>query len=237
MSTARWACLALLVLSGAAVPCAHAAAPGGLATGKMVQLDVALVRAEPGTARSLMKSSGDWGALRGEHGAVFGLLATPGQTSRTACALERLENQGHARALARPRVVARSGVPCQVGVGAEEFATRVDFLPTALSNGRIHLEVELEASHLDQNAGVVIAGTIVPGRYAQRIHTTRELGGGQALVIGMPYFKPGTTETIPVLGELPFVGQFFTHRTKDRWHELIVLVTPRLVDNPAHSER
>jgi pilus assembly protein CpaC len=164
--------------------------------------------------------------------------------------LQALENEGLAKLLAQPRLVTLSGNPAsfldggeqavpvpaglgQVGVQFEEFGTRLNFLPIVLGDGRIHLEVEPEVSSLDAAAGVAIAGATVPGRATQRVHTTVEMESGQTFVIGglIQHSVTGTTTKVPVLGQLPFVGTFFSTKTfTENASELVILVTPHLVD-------
>jgi pilus assembly protein CpaC len=115
----------------------------------------------------------------------------------------------------------------------EEFGTRLNFLPIVLGNGRIHLEVEPEVSALDANAGVAIAGATVAGRATQRIHTTVELETGQTFVIGglIQKAQNANANKVPVIGQLPFLGAAFSTKSHtDDESELIVLVTPHLVD-------
>jgi pilus assembly protein CpaC len=164
--------------------------------------------------------------------------------------LQALETEGLAKILSQPRLAALSGQPAsflvggeqavpvpaglgQVGVQFEEFGTRLNFLPVVLGNGRIHLEVEPEVSTLDPNAGVAIAGATVAGRATQRIHTTVELETGQTFVIGglIQKITTGTTNKVPWLGQLPFIGAAFSTKTHtDDETELVVMVTPHLVD-------
>jgi pilus assembly protein CpaC len=164
--------------------------------------------------------------------------------------LQALQNEGVAKVLAQPRLVTKSGQPAsfldggeqavpvpaglgQVGVQFEEFGTRLNFLPIVLGNGRIHLEVEPEVSALDAGAGVVIAGATVPGRATQRVHTTVEMETGQTFVIGGLIQKVSTTTAtkVPVLGQIPFLGTFFSTKTATESEtELVVMVTPHLVD-------
>jgi pilus assembly protein CpaC len=170
--------------------------------------------------------------------------------------LEALENEGVAKVLAQPRLVTLSGNPAsfldggeqavpvpaglgQVGVQFEEFGTRLNFLPVVLGNGRIHLEVEPEVSFLDATAGVAIAGATVPGRNTQRVHTTVELETGQTFVIGglIQRVSNGSDVKVPVLGQLPFIGAAFSTKTFTETEvELVVLVTPHLVDGQSHDQ-
>jgi pilus assembly protein CpaC len=164
--------------------------------------------------------------------------------------LQALEQENLAKLLAKPTLVTLSGNPAsflsggeqavpvpaglgQVGVQFEEFGTRLNFLPIILGNGKIHLEVEPEVSSLNANAGVSIAGATVAGRSTQRIHTTVELESGQTFVIGglIQHTVSSGTNKIPLLGQIPFLGvAFSTKQFVEDEQELIVLVTPHLVD-------
>ena len=164
--------------------------------------------------------------------------------------LNALRNESVVKLLAEPKLVSLSGRPAsflsggeqaipipaglgQVGVQFEEFGTRLNFLPVVLGNGKIHLEVEPEVSSLDAANGTSINGTVVPGRVTQRVHTTVELEDGQTFVIGglIQRDVTGSTEKIPVLGDLPFVGVAFSSKSfRETEAELIVMVTPHLID-------
>ncbi len=169
--------------------------------------------------------------------------------------LNALRQEGLAKILAEPRLVALSGRPAsfldggeqavpvpaglgQVGVQFEEFGTRLNFIPVVLGNGKIHLEVEPEFSSLNAANGVIIGGgggsaVNVPGRNTQRVHTTVEMEDGQTLVIGglIQHQINGSTTKIPLLGDLPFVGTAFRGVSyTESEDELVILVTPHLVD-------
>src|SRR5262249_35437773 len=164
--------------------------------------------------------------------------------------LQALRDENLAKILSEPRLIALSGRPAsflsggeqairvpaglgQIGVQFEEFGTRLNFIPIVLGDGRIHLEVEPEVSNLDASAGTNIQGTVVPGRVTQRVHTTVELEDGQTFVIGglIQHELAGTTRKVARLGQLPLVGACFRSESIDeRERELVVMVTPHLVD-------
>jgi pilus assembly protein CpaC len=170
--------------------------------------------------------------------------------------LQALKDENVLKLLAEPKLVTLSGRPAsflsggeqavpipaglgQVGVQFEEFGTRLNFLPVVLGNGRIHLEVEPEVSNLNAAFGTAINGTVVPGRDTQRVHTTVELEDGQTFAIGglIQRDVTGTVEKIPVLGDLPFVGAAFSSKLfTEIESELVILVTPRLVDAMACNQ-
>jgi pilus assembly protein CpaC len=170
--------------------------------------------------------------------------------------LQALRDDNVVKLLAEPKVVTMSGRPAsflsggeqaipvpaglgQVGVQFEEFGTRLNFLPIVLANGKIHLEVEPEVSNLNPAFGTSISGTVVPGRDTQRVHTTVELEDGQTFAIGGLIQRNiiGTSSKVPVLGDLPFLGAFFSSKSFDeKEEELVILVTPRLVDAMACNQ-
>jgi pilus assembly protein CpaC len=164
--------------------------------------------------------------------------------------LQALKDEDVAKIMAKPTLVTLSGRPAsfldggeqavpvpaglgQVGVQFEEFGTRLNFVPIVLGNGKIHLEVEPEVSDLNPAFGTSINGTVVPGRTTQRVHTTVEMGDGETFVIGglIQHDSTGTATKVPIVGEIPFLGAAFSRKaTDDRESELIIVVTPHLVD-------
>jgi pilus assembly protein CpaC len=164
--------------------------------------------------------------------------------------LQALKNENLAKILAQPKLVTLSGrsatllsggqqaIPETAGLGSisvrfEPFGTQLTFLPIVLGNGKIHLEVEPEISNIDPTVGTSIAGTVVPGRNTQRVHTTVEIEDGQTLAIGglIQNDVVASTQKVPCLGDLPFIGAAFSSKTfSEREQELVVLVTPHLVD-------
>jgi pilus assembly protein CpaC len=171
--------------------------------------------------------------------------------------LQALRDEAVLKLMAEPRLVTLSGRPAsflaggeqavpvpaglgQVGVQFEEFGTRLNFIPIVLGNGKIHLEVEPEVSNLDPASGTSINGTVVPGRVTNRVNTTVELESGQTFVIGglIQHEVRASTEKVPVLGDLPFFGAAFSTKSYDeRENEVIVLVTPYLVDAESCDQR
>src|SRR5207302_7854975 len=88
-------------------------------------------------------------------------------------------------------------------------------------------------------AGTTINGTSVPGRVEQSARTVVEIEDGQTLAIGglIQHIASATTNKVPVLGDLPFVGAAFSTKTySDTEQELVILVTPHLVDPMACNQ-
>lgn len=164
--------------------------------------------------------------------------------------LQLLRTEQVAKFVGEPRLVVMSGrqayflsggqqaVPSPGGLGAVSvqfipFGTQLSFIPTVLGNGKIFLEVEPSVSALDAAAGVNISGFTIAGRREQRVHTQVEMEAGQTFVLCglIQNDQTGTTAKIPVLGDLPFIGTLFSTKSyEERETELVIMVTPHLVD-------
>jgi pilus assembly protein CpaC len=72
----------------------------------------------------------------------------------------------------------------------------------------------------------------VPGINTRRVHTTVELREGESLALAglLQVTLDANTARLPLLGDLPVLGPFFSNTTHRRVEkELLVLVTPYLV--------
>ena len=167
--------------------------------------------------------------------------------------LQALRTESLAKIISEPRVTTLSGRPAYIVSGGEtpiltssgqgapsvsykQFGTVVHCLPIVLGNGKIHLEVRPEISEPDPTLNVQIAGivpTVVPGFRTRSVQATVQIEDGQTLAIGglIQNNVTGSITRVPILGDLPFIGVAFSQKTyTDQEQELIILVTPRLVD-------
>lgn len=168
--------------------------------------------------------------------------------------LSALESKGMIQTLARPNLIALSGeqasflaggeVPIPVAQGDENvaiefkpFGVGLDFKPQVLGDGLIRLTVEPEVSALDNRNGVRSAGFAVPALSVRRAQTSVELRDGQAFAIAGLLQNRFETDgaSAPWIGDIPILGALFSSRRYQRREtELIIIVTPRLVQ-PAPS--
>jgi pilus assembly protein CpaC len=164
--------------------------------------------------------------------------------------LQALRNENLAKILAQPKLVTLSGrsarllsggqqaIPETAGLGSvsvrfEPFGTQLSVLPIVMGNGKIYMEIEPEVSNIDPSVGTTIAGTSVPGRSTQSVHTTVEMEDGQTLAIGglIQNTITASTQKVPVLGDLPFLGAAFSSKSfSETESELVIMVTPHVVD-------
>lgn len=158
------------------------------------------------------------------------------------------------RVLAEPTLVAMSGkeasflaggefpfaVPNAAAGGAttftiefKEFGVRLSFKPTVLGGQNIRMDIRPEVSDLDFANSVSLGASVVPGLIVRRVETTVELGNGQTLAIAglLNNRIAANDQRVPFLGDVPVLGQLFASRRYQKNEtELLVLITPELVD-------
>jgi pilus assembly protein CpaC len=168
--------------------------------------------------------------------------------------IDALENNNLLRFLAEPTLVTTSGqqatflaggsfpypVP-QTGTGGgstitiqfQDYGVNIRFTPIVLGNGRIRLRVNPEVSQLDYSNSVTLDGTSVPGLTKRTVDTTVELAQGQTFALAglLQDSVTANNQSMPLLGDVPVLGALFRSVKYQRNQtELVVLVTPRLVD-------
>ncbi len=190
---------------------------------------------------------------------VFG-AAQIGQTSLEFF-IQALRRNNLLRVLAEPNLVAMSGeqasflaggefpvpVPQSGGAGGggtaitveyKQFGIRLNFVPTVLGDGRIRLKVKPEVSDLDFTRSVSFNGFVIPSLTKRTLETTVELAEGQAFAVAglLNTRVTANKDVTPLLGDIPILGALFRSVRYERNEtELVVLVTPRLVEgmNPS----
>lgn len=198
-------------------------------------------------------------ALTTGGGTVSGLSKTIATftnlgTENVDLELSALESKGMIQTLARPNLIALSGeqasflaggeVPIpvaqgddSVGIEFKQFGVGLEFMPNVIGDGLVRLTVEPEVSALDNRNGVRSAGIAVPALSVRRASTSVELRDGQAFAIAgllQNSFETDSANT-PWVSSIPVLGALFSSkRYQRRETELIIIVTPRLVQ-PAPS--
>ncbi len=161
-----------------------------------------------------------------------------------------LEQQGLARKLAEPNLIALSGdtasflaggeFPFPVGVNAsgqvsvefKKYGVGLAFTPTVLAEGQINLKIEPEVSELDTVNTVTIGNTKIPSLSVRRAATTIELRDGQTFMMAglLQGSHVADTQALPWVNDAPVIGSLFRSQSFQK-HEtdLVILVTPRLI--------
>lgn len=163
--------------------------------------------------------------------------------------LEALQSNGVLEILAEPNITAMTGqtasflaggevavpVPVNrelVGIEYKQYGVSLLFNPTLLPNGRIALQVRPEVSSLIGSSTLDVSGYQVPSFRVRRADTRVEVGSGQTFAIAGLFQRESSQdiEKIPMLGEMPILGNLFRSKRFQRNEtELVILITPYLV--------
>lgn len=217
------------------------------------ELGIGLLTGKPGefaagSGSSVVNPNGI-GLLSGNLPSLAGtILGNIGNVSLDAN-IQALEDQGVIRTLAEPNLVSMSGdtasflaggefpIPVaadedSIGVEFRQFGVGLSFTPTVLDDGIINLQVKPEVSQIDFGNAVRIAGTEIPALRVRRADTTVELRNGQSFAIAglLENESSNSKSQVPWIGDVPILGTLFrSSRYKKRETELVIIVTPRLV--------
>lgn len=179
-------------------------------------------------------------------GAFFGIN---GETVKLYSLIDTLRRNNVAKIMANPTLVTYNGRQADFLVGGQvpipvtgsitaptiqykDFGTRLSFIPALVQDGKIRIEVTPEVSTLDENTSTVVSGVKAFNFKVQRLHATVEMSHGESLFLGglIETSMEGESNNLLFAGGLPVIGTFFrNNRSKLTEKELLILVTPRLV--------
>lgn len=198
------------------------------------------------------------GAAPSLNGGVYNLqiLGAPGGTTTgldlLMAQLTALSQQGRAKLLARPDLVVLAGrsaslllggqVPVPVAgvngavtVEYKDFGVILTARPEYQDDGRVFLEITPEVSTLDFTDAVKVSGFTIPALRVRRAQTMVAMRSGETLVVGglLQRDDAELVQKVPLLADLPVIGALFRSRSfQRRESDLVILVTPQLVDAP-----
>ncbi|MDP7040624.1 MAG: pilus assembly protein N-terminal domain-containing protein [Myxococcota bacterium] len=154
-------------------------------------------------------------------------------------------NDGVSRVLARPRLITTSRqeasflaggeVPIplitqnQMSIEYKEYGIRLRITPIAEASGTIQAKVLTEVSQVDPS--VSING--YPGFLTRRVDTEVTVKDGETIILsGLLHLSENkNVSKVPFLGHIPILGELFKSRQfQERQTELVIFVTPRIVD-------
>jgi pilus assembly protein CpaC len=198
-----------------------------------------------------LDSDGDWSGSTISDGIIDFLLSNP--NANLSAVISAAISRGNFRSLAEPNLLTLPGREASFLAGGEfpyptvqggtqfgqaititfrEFGVRLRFTPTITRSGSIRLKVAPEVSSLDFANGITLQGFEVPSILTRRAETEVELREGQYLALA-GLIDNSTLENvtkIPILGDIPILGEFFKSRSaRQRQTELLVLITPKLI--------
>ena len=170
-------------------------------------------------------------------------------SSTINAALKALITQGKARILSRPNISTLSGQKAKILIGGsipiptsngngnisiewKEYGVKLNIEPVVDQMDKITSKVHAEISRLDYANGVTQNGFSVPALATREAEAVIHVSNGMSMIIGgLLNSEDGkTVSKIPLLGNIPILGEFFKHtsRTRDK-RELIIIITPHLI--------
>lgn len=173
--------------------------------------------------------------------------------------IRAIAQSGNARVLSRPSILARNNQPATITVGQSvPLITSVSYnglngtpinavsytsvgvilkvTPFITADGLVEMMVSPQISSIDPNLSIPIsAGVNAPVIDIRSADTVAVTADGQTVIIGglMETDKSTTDTKIPILGDIPLLGNLFKHKQKsDSKTELLIFLTPHIVQNP-----
>lgn len=183
-------------------------------------------------------------------GLALGIKGTDGEIVANA-----LQSNSLVNVLSRPSLVVRDGVSASINIGTDlpvigettsdpdgdRQTTSISYrktgidlsvTPTINAQGVVLMEISQKSSNQVDTGGTTVGDS--PAIFERSIDTEVVADSGQTIVLGGLMSENKTTgETkVPLLGDLPWVGQLFRGNSdKSTKTELVVLVTPRVIES------
>ena len=171
--------------------------------------------------------------------------------STLAMSIQALVENGKARILSRPSLTTMSGEQATIQIGGripyrsvnsngssntqfEDYGIILQCKPIVDADNRITVAVHAEVSNL---SGQSVEGQpIISTRHAEAVIN---LDSGASMLIGGLMYSSETKslQKIPLLGNIPILGEFFKYSYKSRnKRELIIIVTPTVLESTDSAE-
>lgn len=172
--------------------------------------------------------------------------------------LRAIATAGKTEVLSRPSILARNNQPATITVGQsvplitnvryDNFGNAINSVqytdvgiilrvtPFVANDGQVEMIVSPEISSLTDQTVTIANGVSVPVIAKRSADTVVVTPDGQPIIIGglMQNNKTGTDYKIPLLGDIPLLGNLFKRQTKNNSKtELLIFMTPHIVQSPA----
>lgn len=164
--------------------------------------------------------------------------------------LSAMEKTGKGEVISQPRVVTADRQTARILKGAEVPYSTVSEQGTAVQFKEAALALEV-TPHISAAQAVVMSVRVtkdepdfssaidgVPPIKKNEVNARVEVGDGETLVIGGVFSSQQmeAVEKVPLLGDLPLLGRLFRRDiVSQQKSELLVFLTPRIIDAPAFS--
>lgn len=184
---------------------------------------------------------------------VGGSQRFSGLSTSLSSTINLLMENGDARVLAEPTMTCISGGTADFLAGGEvpipirdefgtpsvefkEFGIILRFSPLADDDRFIRTDVEIEVSAVDESISVLG----IPGFLTRKTNTQMNVQEGETMVIAGLVSREDAKNVskLPGLGQIPIIGELFKSRQfRKQQSELVVLVTPHIIDTGSEQNR
>lgn len=172
--------------------------------------------------------------------------------------LRAIATAGKTEVLSRPSILARNNQPATITVGQsvplinsvryDNFGNAINSVsytdvgiilkvtPFISNDGLVEMIVAPEISSLTDQSVSIANGVTVPVIAKRSADTVVVTPNGQPVIIGglMQNSKTGTEYKIPILGDIPLIGNLFKRQKRDGTKtELLIFMTPHIVETPS----
>jgi type IV pilus assembly protein PilQ len=156
--------------------------------------------------------------------------------------IQALESDGSGKLISSPRVVARDQAKARILQGTKipflnyssssganttfiDATLELDVTPRITPDGRIFMDLDIT-----KNAPTTFNGSTAVDE--KEIHTSVLVGNGDTAELGGIFesSEDNSTTKVPLLGDLPVIGNLFKSNTKDKSRtELLIFITPKIL--------
>lgn len=171
------------------------------------------------------------------------------RTITLAPTLNLLETEGHARVLSAPDLVTLPGnnatflvggsipIPIatglgQIGIQYEPFGVQLNVTPTLLGNGSVEAKITPDISDLDFQDGISENNFVIPALKESKLSTDVITQPGESIIMGgmVRRLENRFINKIPVLGDIPILGQLFrSTRYQNDQTDVVFVMTPTVI--------
>ncbi|HET9394346.1 MAG TPA: pilus assembly protein N-terminal domain-containing protein [Candidatus Rubrimentiphilum sp.] len=171
------------------------------------------------------------------------------RTITLAPTLNLMLSEGHARLLSSPDLVTMPGmaatflvggqipIPFSTGLGQtsiqyKDFGVQLNVTPTLLGNGSVQAAIAPDISDLDFADGVSQNGFVIPALKESKLSTNVITQPGESIIMGgmVRRVEQRTIQKIPILGDLPILGQLFRSTNyQNNQSDIVFVMTPQVI--------
>jgi pilus assembly protein CpaC len=181
-----------------------------------------------------------------------GKALTTGPFFRTitlAPTLNLLLQEGHARMLSAPDLVTTPGNPAtflvggsfpipystglgQVSIQYKDYGVQLNVTPTLLGNGAVEAKIAPNVSDLDFSNAVTENGFLIPALRTSQLSTDVITQPGESIIMGgmLRRVETRTINKIPILGDIPILGNLFrSTQYQNQQSDIVFVMTPEII--------